>query len=260
MNHADYRAAMDAVPLRPAFQRETEALLREEQRRLEEQEKNMPIKTVRRSTLLAAALAALLTVSAVAAAVWLTPSQVADQVREPLLAAAFDSADAITVNETVETGDYRVTLLGLVTGKDLSVWNPDAEAAHTYAVLTLRRTDGTSLDETFDFAGHTLTPLVAGFALREVNNWTLGSFAQGFARDGAYYYLLDTQDLEMFADHTVYLAFYEGSDVPSPDRFDAAEDGTIRFREDVEGAHALFTLPLDPDRADPAAVEAFLGQ
>lgn len=47
----------------------------------------------------------------------------------------------------------------------------------------------------------------------------------------------------MFADHTVYLAVYQGF-VPSYKEFSVAEDGTITMREDVVGC--MFTLPLDP--------------
>ena len=35
---------------------------------------------------------------------------------------------------------------------------------------------------------------------------------------GVLYYLLDVQNLEMFADHTVYVAFYQGAS-PSLDYF-----------------------------------------
>ena len=36
------------------------------------------------------------------------------------------------------------------------------------------------------------------------------------------------------------------------------EDGSIAFREDFEGAHALFTLPLDERLADPEAAQDFI--
>ena len=134
----------------------------------------------------------------------------------------------------------------------------ELEKDHTYSVLALRRLDGTPLEnETFDFSGYTMTPLVAGCSPAAVNNWTLSAFAQGFAKDGVYYYLLDTQSIEMFADRTVYMAFYEGF-APSNDIFTVAEDGTIAFAEDFAGVQALFTLPLDPAKADRAAADAFV--
>ena len=60
----------------------------------------------------------------------------------------------------------------------------------------------------------------------------------------------------MFADHTVRFAIYEGSGVPDTDIFSMAEDGTISLRENAVGA--LFTLPLDESKADPAAAQAFV--
>ena len=39
-----------------------------------------------------------------------------------------------------------------------------------------------------------------------------------------------------------------------------AEDGTIAFAENFEGPRALFTLPLDESKADPAAVEQFMDE
>ena len=109
----------------------------------------------------------------------------------------------------------------MVSGENLDVRNQDLETAHTYAVMALRRLDGTPLDNTFDLIGHPLTPLVAGYAPTAVNNWTLHAGASGFAEDGVYYYLLDTQSLEMFADRTVYMAFYEGG-APDASKADPA--------------------------------------
>lgn len=37
------------------------------------------------------------------------------------LAKAFESKDAITINETQKSAGYEITLMGIVTGKDLSV-------------------------------------------------------------------------------------------------------------------------------------------
>lgn len=216
-------------------------------------------KTKKLAVSLAAAVA-LLVVSVSAAMVWLTPAQVAEHQDQPLLAKAFESEDAISINETVETGDFAVTLLGLVSGENLDVQNQDLDTAHTYAVLSLRRLDGEPLDnETFDFISYTMTPLVAGCSPNAVNSWTLGAFASGFAEDGVYYYLLDTESIEMFAGHTVYMAFYEGG-VPNNMVFTVNGDGTIAFCDDFTGVQALFTLPLDPDKADPSAVDAFLSE
>lgn len=258
MDRKTYRDAFDQIPFSAGFQERTAGLLRQRARELEKENKIVNFSKTKKLAVTAAAAVALLVVSVSAALVWLTPAQVAERHQQPLLAKAFEGPDAIEINKTVETGDFAVTLLGMVSGENLDVRNQDLDNAHTYAVLSLRRLDGEPLDnETFDFVHYTMTPLVAGCSPTAVNNWTLNAGASGFAQDGLYYYLLDTESIEMFADRTVYMAFYEGG-APNNSIFTVAEDGTISFAEDFTGVQALFELPLDPAKADPAAADAFV--
>lgn len=258
MDRKTYREAFDQIPFSADFQERTADLLRRRARELEKENKIMNFSKTKKLAVTAAAAVALLVVSVSAALVWLTPSQVAERHGQDLLAEAFRGPDAIEINETVETGDFAVTLMGLVSGEDLDAMNPDPGNARTYAVLSVRRLDGEPLEnETFDFTGYTMTPLVSGCSPTAVNSWTLNAGASGFAQDGLYYYLLDTESIEKFADHTVYMAFYEGG-VPNNTIFTVSDDGAIAFCEDFTGVQALFTLPLDSAKADAAAVEAFL--
>ena len=258
MNREDYRKTFDEIPFSADFQERTVRLLRA--RKAEKENRIMTFGKTKKMAVLVAAAVALLAVSVSAAVLWLTPAQVAKHANQPLLAEAFAGEDAIEINETQETGDFAVTLLGIVTGENLDVLNQDLDNAHTYAVMALRNLDGTPIEqETFDFINYPMTPLVAGYSPAGVNSWTLGAAVTGFAQDGVYYYLLDTESIEMFADHTVYMAFYEGF-VPNNTIFTVNDDGTIAFCDDFTGPHALFTLPLDPAKADPAAVEAFIAE
>lgn len=258
MNREDYRKAFDELSFSADFQERTADLLRTRARELEKERTEMTFNKTKRIAVLIAACVALLAVSVSAAVMWLTPAQVAEEHNQPLLAEAFQGPDAIAINETVESGDFSITLLGLVSGRNLDVLNEDLEKDHTYSVLALRRLDGKPLDnETFDCFQYTMTPLVAGTSPAAVNNWTLDALLGSFPRDGVWYYLLDTTSIEMFADRTVYMAFYEGF-APSNDIFTVADDGTIAFAEDFTGVQALFTLPLDPAKADRAAADAFV--
>lgn len=54
----------------------------------------------------------LMSATALAAAQLFHPKQVVEHMGEHILAKAFDSRDAIAVNETAESGDYRFTLHG----------------------------------------------------------------------------------------------------------------------------------------------------
>ena len=215
----------------------------------------MPMNRVKKTALLVAAAVALLAVTVSAAVLWLTPAQVADRVEEPLLAEAFQGEDAIVLYESLTAGDYQITLAGMVSGEDLSVptdYNGEIINDRTYAVFRVARADGEPLT---DYPNLSYSPLVDGYHVRCVNAWTLGTTTQQFIEDGVIYCLFDCRNLEMFADHPVRFAIYEGG-VPNTDLFSMAEDGTISLRESVVGA--LFTLPLDARTADPDAARAFV--
>ena len=255
MNRQDYRAAFDAVDFSADFEERTLQKLAALRQASEKEQIIMPMNRVKKTALLIAAAVALLAVSVSAAVVWLTPAQVADRVEEPLLAEAFQSEDAIVLDESVTAGDYQITLAGMVSGEDLSVptdYNGEIINDRTYAVFRVARADGAPLT---DYPNLSYSPLVDGYHVRCVNAWTLGTTTQQFIEDGVIYCLFDCRNLEMFADHPVRFAIYEGG-VPNTDLFSMAEDGTISLRESVVGA--LFTLPLDESKADPAAAQAFV--
>lgn len=255
MNRQDYRAAFDAVDFSADFEERTLQKLAALRQASEKEQIIMPMNRVKKTALLIAAAVALLAVSVSAAVVWLTPAQVADRVEEPLLAEAFQSEDAIVLDESVTTGDYQITLAGMVSGEDLSVptdYNGEIINDRTYAVFRVARADGEPLT---DYPNLSYSPLVDGYHVRCVNAWTLGTTTQQFIEDGVIYCLFDCRNLEMFADHPVRFAIYEGG-IPNTDLFSMAEDGTISLRESVVGA--LFTLPLDESRADPEAARAFV--
>ena len=255
MNRQDYRAAFDAVDFSPDFEERTLQKLAAMRQASEKEQIIMPMNRVKKTALLIAAAVALLAVSVSAAVVWLTPAQVADRVEEPLLAEAFQGDDAIVLDESVTAGDYQITLAGMVSGEDLSVptdYNGEIINDRTYAVFRVARADGEPLT---DYPNLSYSPLVDGYHVRCVNAWTLGTTTQQFIEDGVIYCLFDCRNLEMFADHPVRFAIYEGG-IPNTDLFSMAEDGTISLRESVVGA--LFTLPLDESKADPAAAQAFV--
>ena len=255
MNRRDYRAAFDAVDFSADFEERTLQKLAAVRQASEKEQIIMPMNRVKKTALLIAAAVALLAVSVSAAVVWLSPSEVADRVEEPLLAEAFQSEDAIVLDESVTAGDYQITLAGMVSGEDLSVptdYNGEIINDRTYAVFRVARADGEPLT---DYPNLSYSPLVDGYHVRCVNAWTLGTTTQQFIEDGVIYCLFDCRNLEMFADHPVRFAIYEGG-IPNTDLFSMAEDGTISLRESVVGA--LFTLPLDESKADPAAAQAFV--
>lgn len=132
-------------------------------------------------------------------------------------------------------------------------------SARSYLVVSRARIDGSPIQEA-TITDYTVTPLVAGYLPWEVNIWTLGGSASAFLRDGIVYYIYEFDSIEMFAGHTVYLAVYEGGGVPSAEVMTQAEDGSISYNPDFTAPHAIFEVPLDASKADPAAVDAFMDQ
>lgn len=240
MNWNNYRKAVDAINFSPDFQERTVALLR--QARCEVQRKEtytMKHKKLWKAAV-AAACAALLSVSAFAAVQWLTPAQVADAVQEPKIAAAFAEEGAVPMDETQEMGDYLVRLAGTTSGKGLSVLNPDVDHSHTYAVLVAERKDGAPVDmqDITATSVHPL-PLVKGHDPLTEEGLYAGVSTSYFVQDGLAYWLIDMEGLEPYAGETVYLAVYQGV---APNMFQMAEDGTFSFKDDYTEPRALFTL------------------
>lgn len=252
MNREEYRAQVDAVSFSPDFQARTMARLQALAR--EKEQKSMK-KWNGKTALLAATLAAAMTVTAAAAIVLLRPQEVARQAGNEALAAAFENEEAVAVNEAKTVGDYDVMLMGLVSGEGLSrveSLSGGVTRDKTYAVLAYARRDGTPIEE--DVPDLTVSPLVEGYAPWRLNAWTLGGGTCTFAQEGVLYYLFECDNVEPFADHTVYLAVYPGTHIPPSAELFGFDEGTGAIT--AKGDAALFVLPLDRSKADPEKAEA----
>ena len=251
MNREQYRAQVDALSFSSDFQDRTMARLAQEKER--KPMKKMNLKAV----LLAAAVVAAMSVTAYAA-ITLAPRDVAQRAGNEALAAAFEGEDAITLNETKTVGDYNVTLMGLVSGTGLSRVEslPDSvDQDKTYAVLAYARTDGADITE--GVPDLTVSPLVEGYAPWRLNAWTLGGGVSSFAQEGVLYYLFECDNMEPFADHTVYLAVYPGTHTPPSAELFGFEDATGVITS--KGEAALFSLPLDESKANAQKAEELAG-
>ena len=244
MTSEEYKAAVDKVSFRPDFVPRTLALL-EARRKEPVSMKKVSLKTV----LVAAALVAALAVTASAAVLLLSPGEVAREAGRDTLAQAFEGENAVAIDQAETVGDYQVTLMGMLPGADLPEFGGSVDAAQTYVVLACARTDGEPITDAVPEV--TATPLVEGYAPWMLNAWTLSGGATSFTQDGVLYYLFECDTLEPFADHEVYLAVYPGThQPPNAETFSFGPDGAIAYQPGQEGV--LFTLPLDPAKADPA--------
>lgn len=227
----------------------------------------MKHKTFRSGAAAAAAIAILAvgSVSAYAAYRYLTPSQVADEIMDGgTLAKAFESKDAVLVNETQKTAGYDITLMGLVSGKDLMPVAPEdsldsISKERTYAVLAIAKEDGSPMPgmQDDDYQIFCASALVKGKSFMDVNNGTLNAGAHAFEQDGVQYQILECDNLEIFANIGVYVGVVESFGQESHAFTMDKETGEYRVNESYDGMKALFTIPLDKSKADDAAAEKF---
>lgn len=257
VNRNDYKAAFDTVKFRESFEQDTiDRMLRAAGSPTQKETNPMNTKKTFRISVIAAALVAVLALSAFALTVLLSPKQVASQAGNQTLAKAFNSENAINIGQSVRAGDYNITLAGIVSGKGLTDYCDSVNEDKSYIVASIAYTDGRKISQA-DETNITFSPLVSGYKPWQVNAWTLNGGYESFLYEGVNYFIFECSNLEIFADHTVYLAAYEGS-APDAETFKINEKGEISFADGYSAPHVLFTLPLSPDKANPDAVKKLL--
>lgn len=191
---------------------------------------------------------------------YLNPSQIVDEISaDSTLSKAFADKDAITINETQTSNGYDITLLGLVSGEKLGLYVPDetkkeVSDKHSYAALAISKSDGSKMSN----RNFCVSPLINGEAFTDVNAATLNVGLSWFEKDGVIYELIECDNLEIFADRGVYLSLVDDfGDEVAAFRMDEAT-GKYHKVKDYAGTSALFTLPLDKDKADTMAADKFL--
>lgn len=216
--------------------------------------------------LVATVLLFALSISAFAAVHLFSAREVAEQFGDQVLAEAFESKDAIRLNQVKASGNYRFTLHGLVTGAGLSEFKHSAEEIfpdRTYAVVSISRLDGKPMPSTSESEygedPFFISPLIKGQEPWRVNIVTMNGGYSETVIDGITYRIIECDEVEMFADRGVYLAISSGTVFYSNEAFRYDEvTGEIYARDDYPGAALLFDLPLDPTKADQAKAEAYL--
>lgn len=205
--------------------------------------------------------------SAYAAWRLLTPKEVAEHHNDTKLAEAFSGEDAVFVNESQEYQGYRITFLGAVAGKDLSDYLAADEQSRLqndrfYSVVSIEHTDGTPMPDTSDPAYgqevFLVSPYIRGLDPVWNNIFTMNGGYSAFVENGVEYRLVELDNVEIFADRGLYLGVSSGTFYDNNAyRFDEST-GEITRNEAYGGVNALFTLPLDPAKGDPAAAAAYL--
>ncbi|WP_454052876.1 hypothetical protein [Clostridium sp. Marseille-Q7071] len=215
--------------------------------------------------LIAAALTLAMSITAFAALHLLNSKQVTEHLGNQKLAHAFDSKNAIKINESVVSGGYNFNLLGIVSGRGLSDFRSSAEDIHpdrTYAVVSITKQDGSKMpntqDEEYGKVPFFISSLIKGQKPWLVNIASMNGGYSEFVIDGVMYRLIECDDVEMFADRGLYLCISTSSfyDVNA---FNYNEKtGEITPNTDYNGANALFNLPLDVTKANNKKAEKYL--
>jgi hypothetical protein len=213
--------------------------------------------TLKRPAVAAAAIALVIALSATVYGLvtLLTPSEVAREFGNDRLASAFEM-NGIEINESVVSDGKIVTLHGLTIGSNLDSYlieGLNVDVDKTYFVFSIAKEDGSPfvLDTNKYFFSSAI--FFEGYRPWILNSWTMGYGGTFDVIDGVWYMLMQiTADIEMFADRAVYFAIWDSNSgiSKSAESLKLKDDGTIEFVEGLSGMHAMFTLPLESDKAD----------
>ncbi len=215
-------------------------------------------------------------ISVYAAWTYLKPDQIVRDWGESELADAFQGEDAVYINETQSYGGYRVTLLGFTSGKDLTGYQYSIKYSADGTSVT-RNGTGASQTETedgtvpltsrtyvlFAIEGERLEPWTDFTAFPVVMGYDYETYDSMFGQAAGsrqeqigdtLYFMYECNNLELFADHEIYMCVSD--DLPVFSEYSYLYDndsGILERNEEYEGLNALFSLPLDAAKADPKA-------
>lgn len=218
------------------------------------------------AALVAAATLMIGSIGVFAAWKYMSPDQVAQELQDGRLAEAFQGEDAIQINETQEYGGYKITLLGIVFGKSLSQYMMSDEQGiredRSYIVTAIENVDGTPRpsvsDEAYGNDPFCVSPLIGGLTPGEYNVITMNGGYSEDVIDGIQYRIVECDNVEIFADRGLYLSVNDGAFFESSAYQMDPVTGVITRNESYDGVNALFRLPIDASKADPAAAESYI--
>lgn len=198
---------------------------------------------------------------------YLSAFEVAENVRDIKLAEAFLSEQALTINETQSYGDYSVTLLSILSGEMLSEYphyneNGSIAADRTYAVVAIENTNGAPVPDTSEDDYGKLeffaSPLIGDYDPAFYHIAGMSGNYTDITEDGILYRLLECDNVEIFADHNLYLCVSEGTFYDTEAYYYDKLTGKISRNEEYGGLNALFDLPMDISKANPEKAAEYM--
>ncbi len=219
------------------------------------------------AVLVTACILVLCSSTALAVYKYLTPAEVATETNDDTLQKAFLGEDAILVNETQESGGFRITLLGSVAGKNISDFlstngKGEVEDDRIYTVVAIERSDGTPMPDTssdeYGKEEFYVSHYIRGLNPRIYSLMSMGGGYTEFVKDGIQYRILEMDNIEMFADKGIYVGVSSGTFYDNDAYLYDEATGEMSRNSSYGGVSVLFDLPIDKSKADPEAAAAYL--
>ncbi len=198
---------------------------------------------------------------------YMSAADVAQNMQDTKLVEAFLSEKAHVINETQCHGDYQVTLLSIVSGEMLSEYpyngkNEDIVSDRTYAVVAIENIREIPMPDTSENGYGELeffvSPLIGNYNPAVYNIVSMSGNYTDMTEDGILYRLLECDNVEMFAEHNLYLCVSEGMFFDAEAYHYDEVTGQISRNEAYEGLNALFKLPVDISKANPEKATEYI--
>ena len=211
-----------------------------------------------------AAATVLLSVTGYAAWKYLSPATVAENLGDRKLSEQFEKSEGMIVGDVKQIyGGYAVTLLGVITGENLSDYPYFTDGVEVtgrcFAVVAIERTDGTPMPKTSDEGYGDISFFVSAYAKgydpAKVNIATLDGCYSDFVEDGILYRLVECDDVSNLADCVTYVGVTD-RDFYDPDAYGYdPETGEMIRNTNYKGMNALFEIEVQKQRDDQKTKE-----
>ncbi len=221
--------------------------------------KKNSVKSWKHATAAAAAIAVTMVSSITAYAAWryFSAKDVAAEIADNRLAQEFEQNNWMDECETQTYGNYDITILGIVSGDEISSHlsktdSGEIDGDKTYMAVAIAHSDGTPMPDSSktDEEQFYVSPYIEGLDPARYNASVLGGNNTLFVSDGIQYRLLETDNIECFADRKIYMGVSEGEAYDDKAYVYDSVSGDISRNESYEGVNALFTLSIDSNLAD----------
>ena len=214
--------------------------------------------SIKRAILIAAAITCLIGTTAFAAFHLLNAKDVANKLGDAKLAQYFEEHG--TVSDTITDGDYKATVLGIVSGENLSRFKSSSWEffpERTYAVVAVEKADGSPM--TFE-DNILVTPLIEGLNPWQYNVFTMNGSYSADIIDGVLYRIIEFDNIEYFSDRNVFMAIVSELFLNNEQYSFDENTGAIAPKEDYNGTNILIRLNLDKSKANPIKAAEYLNK